>query len=63
MYKPKGKSLSRMVDGERFDADVLPPNDTTAPVLAVDMNCNYYGNVLALSKMEEILGNAKKARE
>ena len=52
-----------MVDGERFDADVLPLNDTTAPVLAVDMNCNYYGNVLALSKMEEILGNAKKARE
>ena len=50
-------------DGERYDADVLPPNDNVAPILAVDMNCNYYGNVHALAEMEKLLGNTEKAKE
>ena len=50
-------------NGKRYDADVLPPNDNVAPILAVDMNCNYYGNVHALAEMEKLLGNTEKAKE
>jgi len=37
------------------DASVLPECDV-APVWAVDMNCNYYGNLKALAKMARTLG-------
>ena len=39
-----------------YDADVLPPDDGVTPILAVDMNCNFYGNHVALARMADILG-------
>lgn len=51
------------VDNVTMDANILPPDDKAAPILAVDMNCNYYGNIASLAKMEEILGNSKAAKE
>ena len=39
-----------------YDADVLPPDDGVTPILAVDMNCNFYGNHMALARMADILG-------
>jgi hypothetical protein len=38
------------------DACELPPDDMIAPVIAVDMSCNYYGTLVSLAKMGEILG-------
>lgn len=43
--------------GECAEASVLPAGDNTAPVIAVDMNCNFYGNMTALAKIAEKLGN------
>ena len=43
------------VDGIAQNAAVLPPNDLVAPVLAIDMNCNYFANLCALSKMARLL--------
>ena len=36
---------------EEEDASILPPNDNVAPIFAVDMNCNFYGNLKAIAKM------------
>ncbi len=44
------------VDGVPQNASVLPEGDETAPVAAVDMNCNYYANLIAVSKMAGLLG-------
>ena len=44
------------VDGVRQNASVLPPDDNVAPMIAVDMNCNYYGTLTALSEMAAELG-------
>ena len=35
---------------------MLPPDDGVTPILAVDMNCNFYGNHVALARMADILG-------
>jgi len=43
--------------GERANASVLPQDDEVVPIIAVDMNCNFYGNMMALSKIAEKLGN------
>ena len=42
--------------GKAADAALLPPDDEAAPILAVDMNCNYYANLRALSEMASMLG-------
>lgn len=39
------------IDGKTQNASVLPPNETVAPIFAVDMNCNFYGNLMSLYKM------------
>ncbi|MBQ7879183.1 MAG: hypothetical protein IJ317_00900 [Clostridia bacterium] len=49
-------------NGEILNAAALPSDDGVTPVLAVDMNCNFYGTCRALSKMAEILGEAEKSR-
>lgn len=41
------------------DASVLPPNDDVAPVFAVDMNCNFYGNLMAIAKMAKLLDSGE----
>ncbi len=51
---------SLVIDGVRMDASVLP-EDNTVPILAVDMNANYYATAKALAKMAGILGYAKEA--
>lgn len=49
------------VDGVPQDADKLPPDDGVTPILAVDMNCNFYGDEKALAKMAVILGKREEA--
>ena len=49
------------IDGELQNAAVLPPDAGASPILAVDMNCNFYGNLVALSKMAFALGFKEKA--
>lgn len=51
-----------VLDGVLQNAAVLPPLDAVAPVGAVDMNCCFYGNLAALSKMASLLGLADEAR-
>lgn len=43
------------INGEIQNASVLPPDDKL-PIIAVDMNCNFYGNLKALAKMAVELG-------
>ncbi len=50
-----------VVNGERQNAAVLPP-DEVAPIIAVDMNCNFYGTLKALAEMADILGNGEAAQ-
>ena len=52
-YRLPGKAMAE-------DASVLPPNDDVAPVFAVDMNCNFYGNLKAIAKMARILGSGEE---
>ena len=44
------------------DASVLPPYDGITPILAVDLNCNFYGDETALSRMAEKLGLNDEAK-
>ena len=44
------------------DAATPPANDRVAPILAVDMNCNYFGNLKALSAMAALLGKDEEAK-
>ena len=44
------------VDGVRQPASLLPPGEETAPVVAVDMSCNFYATLTALSEMGSELG-------
>lgn len=48
-------------DGIRQNAGVLPPDDGITPILAVDMNCNFYGDEKALAEMARILGKEAEA--
>ena len=43
------------------DAHVLPPNDDVVPIFAVDMNCNFFGNLKALAQMARVLGTGEEA--
>ena len=45
------------------DATALPPDDPVAPMIAVDLNCNYYATLMALSNMADALGRADEALE
>lgn len=49
------------IDGVVQDADKLPPSDGITPILAVDMNCNFFGNEKALAKMAKELGKDDEA--
>ena len=44
------------INGVKQNASVLPPDDGITPILAVDMNCNFYADEVALSKMAKLLG-------
>jgi len=47
-------------DGVKMNAAVLP-EDEVAPILAVDMNANYFANLKALAKMAEMLNKQEDA--
>lgn len=51
------KGLYTLPDGTAANASVLPEGEQVAPIIAVDMNCNFYGNIIALSKLAEKLGD------
>ena len=44
------------INGIEQNASVLPEGENVAPVIAVDMNCNYYGTLTAISEMSRELG-------
>ena len=48
-------------DGVEQNAGVLPPDDGITPILAVDMNANFYGDERALAEMARALGLAEEA--
>lgn len=50
-----------VLDGKPQNAGVLPPDDGITPILAVDMNCNFYGDEMALAEMAELLGKPEEA--
>lgn len=50
-------------DGVRMNAAVLPENDSVAPILAVDMNCNFYASHRALEKMARLLQKNDEAEK
>ena len=43
------------VDNVLQNASICPPNDSVAPIIAVDMNCNYYASLISIAKMAKIL--------
>ena len=42
---------TRIIDGVRINAAVPPPEDGITPIIAVDMNANYYSTLISLSEM------------
>ncbi len=50
------------VDGIKQDAGILPPCEV-APIIAVDMNCNFYSTLSTLSTMAYELGLDEEAEE
>lgn len=48
-------------NGEVLNAAVLPDDDGITPILAVDMNCNFYSTQKALAEMALIFGEKEKA--
>ncbi len=43
------------INGVAANAATQPPEDNITPVIALDMNCNFYGNLKALEKMAMLL--------
>ena len=48
-------------DGVRQNAAVLPPEDGITPMLATDMNCNFYATQIALANMAKELARDSEA--
>ena len=64
-----GRFPGLTLKGNYFEYDGIPhnasepfPDDPIAPLLAVDMNCNFYADNIALSLMAEALGIENEAR-
>lgn len=49
------------VDGVVQNAAIFPVGEKVAPILAVDMNCNYFATLKALGEMAHILGKEAEA--
>lgn len=49
----KGNNV--LPDGTVAEASVLPEGDEVAPIIAVDMNCNFFGDIMAVSKFAQKL--------
>lgn len=50
-------------NGKIMNAAVLPPEDGITPIVAVDMNCNFYATLKALEAMAKDLGHMEETRE
>ena len=50
-------------DGKFMNAEILPPDDEVAPVVAVDMNACFYGTQKALAELAKLCGKEKEALE
>ncbi|MBE7000646.1 MAG: hypothetical protein E7428_10755 [Ruminococcaceae bacterium] len=50
------KGNYRLPDGTLANAAILPQGEEVAPVIAVDMNCNFFGDLMALSGFARKLG-------
>ena len=50
-----------VVDGIPQNAGTLPPDDGITPILAVDMNANFYRNEKSLAEMARLLGKTEEA--
>lgn len=48
---------------KHYNAAVLPPDDGITPILAPDMNCNFYATQMALADMADVLGMPEEAAE
>lgn len=48
-------------NGVAQNAATFPIGDEAAPIIAVDMNCNYHATLCALAEMAEILGKPDEA--
>ena len=44
------------VGGEKMTASTPPESDGISPVIALDMSCNYYGNLRAIEQISLIMG-------
>lgn len=49
--------------GDIMNAEVLPPEDGVTPIVAVDMNCNFYADLKALEAMADELNYKEEATE
>lgn len=54
---------NKRVDGVLQNASCLPDDDGITPMLAVDMNCHFYGTQIALSEMARKLGKTDEAKK
>ena len=54
---------NRLEGGERLNAGVPPAEDDIAPIIAVDLNCNFYATLKALEQMAKMLNMQKAAEE
>ena len=59
----KYRGLRTDESGMRMLAGAQPDNDPIVPILAVDMNCNFYGTQKALAEMARMLGKNGEADE
>lgn len=50
-------------EGKVYNAAHLPEEDGVTPILALDMNCNFYATQIALAEMAEMLGKPDEATE
>ena len=50
------------VNGAGMNASVFPPDEKSAPLIAVDMNCNLYASRRALARMARELGCEESAK-
>lgn len=55
------RGLQYLENGASANADVPPPEDDVTPIIAVDMNCNYYATLSTLANMAQILSRPEEA--
>lgn len=57
------RGLQWLTNGMRANAALPPPEDGVTPIVAVDMNCNYYGSLTALAEMAQTLSLPEESKQ